>query len=337
VIADRVGGWRVVTAGAVVAACSALAVAAPLAFGASLPFPVLVAAMVLVGVGTGAHKTVAVPLLSRIYTRKRGRALGVLDTFGAFGGVVAPVAVVATTTGVLAATTDWPAVFLAAGAMGLVLAVLFAWRVPRRVPADAGGSAGAVALGAYARLFAERDVAVFVVVTVLFSFTYNGAVAFFPTYLVDAGDLSTGTAGVVYAALFAVSVVQVVTGAASDRLGRLPVIAATLALAVIGLGVVVAIPTAGVLVLGAGVVAFGLGSHGFRPVRGAYLVELVPDDVAGGALGAARTAIMGVGAIAPASVGVLAEVAGFQVTFGVLLASLLSALALLGVFARIRQ
>ncbi|WP_323674240.1 MFS transporter [Halorubellus sp. PRR65] len=334
VLADRFGGWRVVAAGAALAAVASLALAAPLVTGSRLPFAVLVAAMVLVGVGTGMHKTVAVPLLSRIYSRRRGRALGVLDTFGAFGGVVAPVAVVAATTGALADALDWPAVFLAAGATGFVLAGAFVLRVPERVGAVGDGDPdSATSLSAYVGSFADRDVAAFVAVTVLFSFTYNGAVAFLPTYLVEAGELSTGTAGAVYAALFAVSVVQVGTGAASDRVGRLPVIGGTLALAAAALVVVVAVPTAGVLVVGASVVAFGLGSHGFRPVRGAYLVELVPDDVAGGALGVVRTAIMGVGAIAPATVGVLAEAFGFRVAFAALLAALVGALVALAAVA----
>nr|WP_240148970.1 MFS transporter [Halorubellus sp. JP-L1] len=333
-LADRVGGWRVVTAGAVLAALAALAIAAPVALGAPLPFVALVAAMVVVGVGTGAHKTVAVPLLSRVYVSRTGRALGVMDTFGSFGGVVAPIAVVAATTGVLAAVVDWPAIFLATGVVGLVLAAAFARRVPARVgDAGAGDAANTATVGEYAALFGDRDVAAFVAVTVLFSFTYNGAVAFLPTYLVDAAELSDGTAGLLYAAVFAVSVVQVLTGGASDEFGRLPVLGGTLALAAAGLAVVVAVPTAPVLVLAVGIVSFGLGSHGFRPVRGAYLVDLVPDDVAGGALGAVRTAIMGVGAIAPATVGVLAESFGFQVAFGALLAALVAALATLAAVA----
>ena len=73
VLADRIGGWRVVTVGAVLAAVAALAVGAPVVLGAPLSFAVLVAAMVFVGVGTGVHKTVSIPLLSRIYT-EIGRA-----------------------------------------------------------------------------------------------------------------------------------------------------------------------------------------------------------------------------------------------------------------------
>ncbi|WP_435334470.1 MFS transporter [Haloarchaeobius sp. TZWWS8] len=323
-LADRVGGVRVVTAGAVLAALGALVLSL------HLPFVGLVAAMVLVGVGTGAHKTVSVGLLSRIYRDRTGRALGVMDTLGAFGGVVAPAAVVAA---LAAGSPGWHAVFLAGGLTGLVLAVLFAWRVPRRVPDPTETGEGERGLSAYQTLFADRWFLGFVAVTVLFSFTYNGAVAFLPLYLEEAAGLSPELAGTLYSGLFLVSLVQVVTGDVSDRVGRLVVVGATLGLATTGLAAVVAVPDAGPLVLGVAVVAFGLGSHGFRPVRGAYLVELIPDSVAGGALGVVRTAIMGVGAVAPAAVGIVSDVAGFRAAFALLLVALAGALGLVSVLA----
>ncbi len=323
-LADRVGGVRVVTAGAIVAAVASLALTI------SLPFGVLVGVMVLVGVGTGAHKTVAVRLLSRVYPARTGRALGVMDTFGAFGGVVAPAAVV---WALAAGGADWHVVFLGGGVAGLVLAGLFRWRVPSRLPPEPESEGEAGGSSAYRALFSDTWFLVFVAVTILFSFTYNGAVAFLPLYLEDAAGLSPATAGTLYSGLFLVSLVQVVTGDVSDRLGRLTVIGGTLALATAGLALVVAVPESPLPVLAGAVIAFGLGSHGFRPVRGAYLVELIPDSVAGGGLGVVRTLLMGVGAVAPAVVGIVSDVASFQAAFAVLLASLAAGLALVGVLA----
>ncbi|WP_439028119.1 MFS transporter [Haloarchaeobius sp. DT45] len=323
-LADRVGGVRVVTAGAIVAAVSALALSIP------LPFAVFVGVMVFVGAGTGAHKTVAVRLLSRVYPARTGRALGVMDTFGAFGGVVAPAAVV---WALAAGGVEWHVVFLGGGIAGLVLAGLFRWRVPRRLPEEPARERGDGGASAYRALFSDRWFLVFVGVTVLFSFAYNGAVAFLPLYLEEAAGLSPATAGTLYSSLFLVSLVQVVTGDVSDRLGRLTVIGGTLALATVGLALVVALPRSPLPVLAASVVAFGLGSHGFRPVRGAYLVELIPDSVAGGGLGVVRTALMGVGAVAPAVVGIVSDIAGFQPAFAVLLGSLAAGLVLVGVLA----
>jgi len=330
-LADRVGPVRVITAGALVAA-----LAAGLVFAAGVGgFPVLVAGMLLVGLGTGAHKTVAVMLLPAVYPDSRGRVLGALDTFGTFGGVAAPAAVVA----VLGAALDWEWLFLGAAVVGVAFATAFARRVPRHLPpggfevpargderAADGGDPG---FARYLSLFVDRRLAAFVAVTVLFSFAYNGVVAFLPLYLTDATAMTSESASLLYSGLFLVSVVQPLTGEASDRVGQLPVIGATLALAAAGLVALrfVSAPLAAAVA----VLALGVGSHGFRPVRGAYLVSMVPSAVAGGTLGVVRTAIMGAGAVAPAVVGVLADRAGFVPAFALLAATLLGAVGVVAV------
>ncbi|MCG1002600.1 MULTISPECIES: MFS transporter [Halobacterium] len=316
VVADRLGAARVVTAGVTVAGVAALVLAVP------GPLAVLVGGMVLVGVGTGVHKTVAVDLLATLYPSQRGRALGVHDTFGAFGGVVAPAVVVA-----VAADPGWRALFLGGGVLALVLAVAFRLRAPDDADVSATTDGEAASVADYRALLADRRFDVFLLVTVGFSFTYNGVVAFLPLYLTDAAGLDSATASLLYSALFAVSLVQLTTGELSDRFSALSVVVATLALATAGLfGLLVAGES--VFVLGAMVVAFGLGGHGFRPVRGVYLVDVVPDSMAGGGLGAARTILMGAGAVSPAVVGFVSERSGFRAAFGVLFASLVLAAVL---------
>lgn len=327
-IADRVGAVRVITAGAAVGGIGALA----LLF--DTPFAVLVGAMLVIGAGTGAHKTVAVRLLSRMYSVRTGRALGAHDTFGTFGGVAAPAAATLVLTAPPALATllsrlpgaDWRGLFVVTGIAALALAAVFAVHVPSRLPA--GADRGPEREGPepdardYLTLFEDRRLAAFVLVIVAFSFAYNGAVAFFPLYLSQAAELSTTTANLLYSGLFAVAVVQLVSGDLSDRLGRFPVMVATLGLAAAALIGVVAVAEAGAVVFGILVFAFGLGSHGFRPVRGAYLVEALPDRLAGGGLGVTRTLLMGAGALAPATVGAVADTAGFRVAFGLLAGAL---------------
>ena len=321
--ADEYGSVRVIALGVLVAGGGSLLVAL------ASPFPLLVAAMVLVGVGTGAHKTVAVGLLSTVYPQRTGRALGVLDTVGAFGGVAAPAVVVAFTA---AGGFGWRAIFLLGAAGGLVLTLLFARQVPKRMPDDGtddrSGSLDA-GLRTYFGLFADRRFALFVVVTVLYSFVYNGVVAFLPLFLTEQVGLSESFAGLLYSALFVVSLVQMVTGDLSDRMGRLPVMAALLLLSALGLSVVVFAGGSPLVVAGA-VVAFGLGGHGYRPVRGAYLVTVIPDDVAGGTLGIVRTASMVAGAASPAVVGYLSDVADFTVAFGLMVVVTVVAVLLVG-------
>ena len=319
-LADRFSSVTVIGVGASVAAVGALL----LAFDA--PLAVLFGAMLVIGAGTGTFKTVGVRLLSRTYPEQTGRALGVFDTFGAFGGVAAPAVVVvfADLPGIVGA--GWRTTFLLAGVVGVGVTAAFVTRVPARLPDATDGDdddAGGVPYRAYAALFREWRFSAFVAVTILFSFAYNAVVAFLPLYLTREAGLASDTASLLFSALFAVSLVQLLTGEVSDRTGTLPVIAATLGLAAVGLGsVVVLTGTAGPLALGAAVACLGLGSHGYRPVRGAYLMSAIPSSVAGGSLGAVRTLLMIAGAASPAIVGIISETAGFRPAFWLLTAAL---------------
>jgi MFS family permease len=312
-LADRLDDVRVVAVGALVAVAGAAVFLLP----ASVPL--LLVGMVLVGLGTGVHKTVSVRLLTRLYPDRTGRALGVFDTFGTVGGVVAPAAVVAALS-----LGDWRTVFVACGVVGLGLVVALRTRVPRRASSDdrLRDAVGGLSLRAYLGPFREPRFQLFVLVTLAFAFAYNGVVAFLPLYLVEAGSLPETTASLLYSVLFGASVVQVVSGGLSDRFGRLTLSVGVLSLAAVALGGLVALAGEGLFVLGAAVVVFGLGSHGFRPVRGAYLSAEFPEDVAGGGLGLVRTLLMGVGAVAPAVVGFVADTLSFRAGFALLAVSM---------------
>jgi MFS family permease len=334
-VADRVGAVRVIAIGAGIAGISALA----LVFDA--PFLALAAVMLFIGAGTGAHKTVAVRLLSRVYPVRTGRALGVHDTVGALGGVAAPAAVVAFVSapplldGLLRRLpgADWRGLFVVSGIVVLAVAAAFAVRVPGRLPADAdrGGRQDGPEpnAGEYLVLFRDRRLAAFVFVTIAAAFAYNGAVAFLPLYLSQEAGLPTSTANLLYSVLFAVTFVQLVSGDLSDRLGRFPVMVVALGLAAVALVGVVALAGSGALVLGVLVAVFGAGSHGYRPARGAYLIEALPDQLAGGGLGVVRTLLMVAGALSPGIVGAIADVAGFRPAFA-LLAGAVASSALVG-------
>ncbi|MGM0592710.1 MAG: MFS transporter [Halobacteriota archaeon] len=320
-LADRVGPVRVISAGVLLTGLAALSFVVP------APFAVLVGGMLVVGLGTGAHKTVAIDLLSRTYPAHTGRALGVLDTFGSFSGVVAPITLVA-----FAATVGWRAAFLLAGVVGVALALAFSYRVPRRLPEPSTTQDDTHANARqYVALFTDRQFAIAVALAVLFAFGFNGVVAFLPLYLVEQAGLSQEFAGVIYSGLFVVSLVQPLSGDLSDRIGPLTVMGAAMALASVGLAALVVVSAP--LALAAAVLVLGLGSHAFRPVRDAYLVSLLPERSTGGTLGIARTVLMGAAAIAPAIVGVLSDTVDFRFAFGVLVVAQLVSLGLVGVLA----
>lgn len=312
VVADRLGSARVVTFGVIITGLASLTLSIP------VPLAILIGGMILMGIGTGVHKTVAVDLLSTLYPERRGRALGLHDTFGAFGGVVAPAVVVAVMN-----EPGWRTLFLGSGVFAIVVAGVFWMRTPEEVSTGQAPIDDQPSFSDYRGLLGDHRFNAFLFVTVGFSFAYNGLTAFLPLYLTDAAGLNTATASLLYGALFAVSLVQLITGELSDRFSLLTVVVGTLALATIGFfGLLVGESP---IVLGAAVVAIGLGSHGFRPIRGIHLIDLIPDSLAGGGLGVARTILMGAGAVSPAVVGYVSEYADFRAAFGLLLVAITAA------------
>jgi MFS family permease len=144
-------------------------------------------------------------------------------------------------------------------------------------------------------------------------------VAFAPLYLTEAGDLGGATASALYSLFFLASVVQLGAGELSDRIGTMAVILTALSVSTLSLlGLLWVTPTGNPFLLGVTVVGIGAGAHAFRPVRGVYLVSILPDDVAGGGLGIVRTSLMGAGALSAALVGTLSDVVGFRAAFAVL-------------------
>lgn len=323
-LADELDEIRVITMGVLVSTVASLFLfLAP-------TFVLLVVGATIVGLGTGVHKTVAINLLSSVYAGRKGLTLGTMDTIGQFGGVVAP----ATVTLLFAIRFDWQVVFLISSVMLLLLGCLFYSRVSQRLPSlrdsdqrsnrsDSSSIQADPRSGhseqsrefsedevepnaeSYVAVFADRQFALFVVVTVLFTFSWNGVSSFLPLFLVDERSFSPDTASLVYSGFFVMSVSQVVTGGLSDRIGRVPMLVTLFAIMTVSL--------IGLLLFSSKLVAItlvflmGLGFHGFRPVRDSYLMELIPSSIGGGTLGIVRTFMTTIGALAPAAVGYLSE------------------------------
>ena len=310
-LGDRVGLPTVIFAG------SAVFTGAALLAAVSPSFLLLTGAAMLIGIGTGPHKTVAIPLLSQRYTDHPGRVLGVMDTVGQLGGMTAPLVVVA-----LTSLFVWQSVFLFGAIVSSILAVLFYWAVgtdstiesvslstDRRTDQSDGGTS-------YQSVFADRTFLMFVFVTVCFTFAWNGVASFLPLYLSAEKGLSTGVAGLLYSLLFAMTFSQTVTGELGDRVGKLTVSAGLFATMSVGLGGLLIAESP--IALGVVTVVVGIGFHGFRPVRDAYLMEVIPDDVSGGTLGGVRTLMTGMGALSPAMIGLLSDTVGFAPAFGII-------------------
>lgn len=317
ILQDRFGPVRVMATGGAVASIAAIALIIEAGFA------LLVAVMLVIGTATGLHKTVSIPLLARVYSDHTGRAFGFHETFGSSAGIITPILVL-----FFLDRTGWRSFYLTAGIVGLLLAGLAILRIPPRLstpdPADREHSPS---IFRYVGLFRSPQITAFVILTSLFAFAYNGLVAFLPLYLVDVAGMDVGLAALLYSVLFAVTFVQIATGDLSDRIGQLSMMAVCIILGVMGMAGLLFSTTTFVLV--GAVVLFGLGGHGYRPIRDAYLTRIVPDDAIGGGIGLIRSLLMGTAAIAPLIIGYISDLVGFRPAFGVLTASLgLSGVAL---------
>ena len=168
----------------------------------------------------------------------------------------------------------------------------------------------------YMTIFTNRKLLLFLAVTMLFTFSWNGLSAFFPLFLANEKGLSPGVAGIAYSLLFAASVSQTVTGGASDKIGKLAI--SLLLFGVMIGGLVALLITDSVVLILALTVVTGVGFHGFRPVRDSYLMDLIPPEIGGGTLGIVRTGMTAIGGVAPVVIGYLSDVFGFVVAFGLI-------------------
>lgn len=330
---DRVGKTTVITIGAV-----GFALAAFVSF-LSPSFVWLTVGAILIGITTGVHKTVAIPFLSNEYGDRKGLALGVMDTVGQFGGVIAPLFVV----GVLASMAPWNTVFLIGAIVSAGIAVAFYFRVhvsrsePTAQPSAEtnstlepdGGSSETSRLSTYASVFDDRTFVTFLLVIVIFTFSWNGVSSFLPLFLADQKGISLSTAGVLYSLLFFASMSQTATGWLSDTAGRRTILLVTLVLMIGGMASLLVVESVGILAVT--IVLTGIGFHGFRPVRDSCLVELIPESVSGGTLGIVRTIMTGIGSVSPVLVGFISDQAGFEYAFAVLIALLILAFFLLSI------
>ena len=311
VIGDRLGLSKVIFWSAILFTGATLLVA----FSPS--YILIVVSAMIIGISTGPHKTVSIPLLSRQYPGHLGRVLGVMDTVGQFGGMAAPLVVV-----VFAGAFVWQSAFVfAAGILGLIVVLYYYEMKQRSAPetvelTEPNSSSESSSSVRYRAAFTDRRLLTFIFVTGCYTFTWNGLSSFLPLFLTAEKGLSTGLAGALYSVLFMMSVSQVGTGELGDRIGKLNVGVGLLLLLVIGIALL--ITGTSFIMIGFATVFIGLSVHGFRPVRDAYLMDLIPSGIGGGALGIIRTFMTTTGALAPTAVGFLSDILGFSIAFTVI-------------------
>ncbi|WP_132058593.1 MFS transporter [Halorussus amylolyticus] len=289
-------------------------------FVVTVEYAVFVVAASLVGVGAGTYSTPTKALITDLFAARRGQAFGVQTAASDAGGAIASSVAVAAL-----AVATWQTAFLPVVLLvGVALAMVHVWsREPysvARVDLDLRATVR--------RLIADPDIRNLTLVYSLYSLAWQGAISFLPGFLQADKGFSPALASTAFAVLFGVGIlVKPLAGALGDRAAHGTVAAASLTLGMVGITGVVAFLSRPVIL--AMVVVFSTGFMAFSPVMQAFLMQTFPDASMGGDMGATRTVYLGVGALGPAYVGYVADVASYTAAFVGLALCLLASAAIL--------
>jgi MFS transporter, YNFM family, putative membrane transport protein len=318
VLADRYGERRVILTAVSVTAVSSLL----LALSPSLALFGLFA--VVLGAGAGLHYVVATTLLTRLFSNT-GRAIGLHVTGSPIAGLSAPILAAA-----IGSRYGWRVALLLGTAAAIPVGLAFARRVrptdppnPERPMREQFDPETLVAL------LSRPRIAYTTVLAIVAAFVWQATASFLPTLLVSHHGYSTAFAGVLFSLYFVVHGIGAPTiGGLSDRFGRDPTLAATLAVGIVGYG---ALATGGSLpVVVSGVVLAGVAMSWSAPLQDRFIVRLSEEEQNRG-FGLVRTVYMLLGALGSVVVGTLADLAGWALAIGSLAVLLALAVGSLGV------
>ena len=189
--------------------------------GQTRDYWLLLAVMLLVGIGPSLYHSPAIASLSRKFPDKRGFAISLHGTGGSAGEVIGPVLTGGLIGGALLITLGWRDILTVSVFPALFFAVLI-YAMMRNIPT---ADAGAASLGAYfsslGDLLRRRAMISLVVVTALRSVGQSAVMAFLPVYLLEDLEYTEIQVGLFMSGAQVTGIVaQPIMGYLSDRFGR---------------------------------------------------------------------------------------------------------------------
>ncbi len=189
--------------------------------GSAPSYWLLLAVMLLVGIGPSLYHPPAIASLSRKFPDRRGFAISLHGTGGSVGEVVGPVLTGGLISGTYLVVFHWREILH----LSLVPALFFAvavYLMMRNIPAAATGT-GSLSdyYGSLVRLLRERAMLALVFVTTLRSVGQSAVMAFLPVYLLEDLGYREVVIGLFMAGAQVTGIVaQPLMGYLSDRFGR---------------------------------------------------------------------------------------------------------------------
>jgi len=308
VLADRIGESRVILLAVGLTAVASLLLAAAPTYG------VFAITAVLVGAGAGLHYSAATSFLARHFENV-GRAIGIHVTGGPIAGLVAPIAAAA-----VGARYGWRPAILLGAVVAVPIFVLFWLRIEPTPPKRPDlRMRSRFDLAAVRELLGRSEIRHTTVMAVGGAFCWQATASFLPAFLIQYHGQSTALAGALFSMYFVVhGASQPLLGGLSDRFGRDAIAATAFGTGVVGYGALVV--GSGLAVLLA-VPLVGIAMSWGAPVQSRFIDVLSAEERAAG-FGLVRTVYVLLGALGSVVVGGLADLAGWAVAFGAIVAVL---------------
>lgn len=224
----------------------------------------------LMGIASGAYFISANPLVSELYTKHVGRALGIHGTASQLAAVVAPLFV-----GAVLLLSSWRTVFLVIAAVALMATFVFYRMAKDNTAIPNAGVEDRQFLSAARRQWPIIVSAIAIVGAT--GLVWNGLFNFYVTYMTNVKALSGSTARTLLTVVFAAGVPAFwVSGRLADRLPYVPLMLSILSGFIVSLLALTAVN--GLFALTGVTIVLGYVIHSLFPALDTYLLDSLPDE-----------------------------------------------------------
>ncbi len=303
-LGDRLGEGVVLVISGVISTVAVLLLATAPTVG------LLFTATILFGLATALYGPTRFTILTDLYSKQAGSAIGLTMAAGSIGNAAFP-ALAAFISGAL----SWRFGFGIFLPMFAIVTVALWLLVPSRMSTESSAvdELSLDLLRNLSRGITVKDVPVVVGVQVTLSFMIQGFSSFYPAYLIEAKRLSPEVAAMLFGGFFLLgAVIQPITGVLMDRIGIRATMIGCLSVCVSALAL---LPFADSFITLVTITCLFALWNGTPVVTQTYIADTLPADMQGTGFGMLKAGWMLIGATAPALIGFMADVGRFDEAF----------------------
>lgn len=295
-LGDRIGEGNILVISTGTSAAMVLAI------GLSPDVVTLYLATVVFGFATAMFGPTRFTIFTDVYPERAGTAVGLTMAAGSIGNALLPAGA-----GLLAAYLSWRAGFVVSVPLFALVTAGLWWFVPSRT-SGATSAVDELSLRTVRRVLdgvKSRPIMLVMAIQIFLSFSYQGFMGFYPTYLIEAKGFSPSLAAGFFGFFYLVgSIVQPLSGLSMDRFGTRTALVTIVAMIV---GSMLLLPFVNGLVPLLLLTVLLSSLTGYAPITQTTLSASLPDDMKGTGLGALRTGFILLGATSPVIVGALGD------------------------------